>query len=150
MAGVGFTVDTGAVALTASTAKTIAQVISATNQRALIKRIDISSNGITPTDPGILIDILTQTTAGTMTSLTPQKRTSSDTETLQTTAQKTATAEPTAGNTLFSFYYNEQTWVPIIFDPPLAVVGGTRMGVRATPGTLTAATNIVVTLDCEE
>jgi hypothetical protein len=150
MAGVGFFVDSGAVALTASTAKTVEQIIAATNQRALIKRLDISSNGITPTDPGILIDILTQTNAGAMSSLTPQKLTSSDSESLQTTAQKTATVEPAAGNVLASFYYNEQTWVPMLFDPPLPIVGGTRMGIRATPGTLTAATNIAITATCEE
>lgn len=150
MAGVGFTIDSGSVTLTASTAKTIAQAVAASNVRALIRMIDVSSDGITPTDPGILIDILTQTTAGTMTSLTPQKTCSSDSESLNTTAQKNATAEPTAGNVLRSFFYNEQTWVPIIFDPPLPVVGGTRMGVRATPGTLTATTHIAVTLTCEE
>ncbi len=142
--------DTGAVALVASTPLTVLQGVAATNTRALIKSLDISSNGITPTDPGILIDILVQSSAGTMSALTPVKTTSSDSETLQTTAQKTATGEPAAGTILRSFYYNEQTWVPIFFDPPLPIVGGTRIGVRATPGTLTAATKIAVTATCEE
>lgn len=150
MAGVRFTCDTGSVALTASTPITELQIIAASNQRVLIDRLDISSNGITPTDPGILIDILVQTTAGTMTSLTPAKVISSDSETIQTTAQKLATGEPTGSTVLASFFYNEQTWVPMIFDPPLAVVGGTRLGVRATPGALTAATKIAITASCQE
>lgn len=150
MAGLRFTLDSGAVALTASTAKTIVQGVAPASQRVLMSRLDISSNGITPTDPGILIDVLVQSTAGTMSALTPQKLVSSDSESINTTAQKTATAEPTAGNILFSFYYNEQTWVPMIFDPPVPIVGGTRLGIRATPGTLTAATNIAVTATCEE
>lgn len=150
MAGLRFTCDTGSVALTAATPITELQIIAATNTRVLIDRLDISSNGITAADPGILIDILVQTTAGTMSSLTPAKVISSDTETLQTTAQKLATGEPTASTILVSVYYNEQTWVPLLFDPPLVVVGGTRMGVRATPGTLTAATKIAITASCQE
>lgn len=145
MAGVRLSIDSGAIALVASTPLTVVQIVAATNQRMLVDRIDISSNGITPTDPGILIDVLTQSSAGTMSALTPQKLTSTDTESLQTTAQKNASGEPSAGNILVSFYYNEQTWVPMIFDPPLPVPGGTRLGIRATPGTLTAATKIAVT-----
>lgn len=150
MAGVLFTCDTGSVALAASSAKTILQVIAATNTRVKISRLDIASDGITPTDPGILLDLLIQSTAGTMSALTPIKWRSSDGETLQTTAQKTSTGEPTPGNILQSFFYNEQTWMPLIFDPPLEVIGGTRLGVRATPGTLTATTHIAVTATCEE
>ena len=150
MAGVGFTLDSGSVALTASTAKTIVQAVAPSNQRALVKRIDISSDGITPTDPGILIDILTQTSAGTMSALTPAKICSSDSESVQTTAQFNATVEPTASTVRHSLFYNEQTWVPLIFDPPIPIVGGTRLGIRATPGTLTATTHIAVTVTCEE
>jgi len=150
MAGVGFTAQSGSVALTASTAKTIVQLVAATNTRALIRKIDVSSDGITPTDPGIQIDILVQSSAGTMSALTPIKLCSSDSETLQTTAQKTATGEPTAGNILWTGFYNEQSWIPLYLDPPIPVVGGTRIGIRATPGTLTATTHIGVTATCEE
>lgn len=145
MAGIPWTADTGALTLTSATALTALQLVAASNVRDQLTRLDISSNGITPTDAGILIDVLVQSTAGTMSALTPVKSRSSDSETLQLTAQKNASGEPTAGNILFSFYYNEQTWVPIIFDPPLDIVGGTRLGVRATPGTLTGTVKIVVT-----
>lgn len=151
MAGVPFFIDTTSVTLAASTAKTIAQVVAATNTRVKVSRADITVDGITAADPQITVDILTQSTAGTMSSVTPIKARSTDTETLQTTAQKTASAEPTTTSILITdFCHPMYGMPPILFDPPLEVPGGTRLGFRATPGTLTGTTHMSVTLYCEE
>ena len=151
MAGIPFTIDTQSVALVASTAKTIGQYVAATNVRDKISRLDITVDGVTAADPQITVDILVQTTAGTMTSLTPQKARSSDSETLQITAQKNASAEPTPSTILFTYFCHPMYGMPpIIFDPPLEIVGGTRIGVRATPGTLTATTHMAVNATGEE
>lgn len=143
--------DTQSVTLTASTAKTIGQVVASTNTRAKIYRADITVDGVTATDPQITVDVLLQTTAGTMSSCNPVKSRDSDTETLQTTGQKTASAEPSA-STIKGTYFCHPMYgmAPIIFDPPLEVVGGTRLGFRATPGTLTGTTHMSVTLTGEE
>ena len=103
---------------------------------------------MTNTATPIKVDILRQTTAGTMSSLTPVKR-GNFTETLQTTAQHTATAEPTAGDVLRSFYVHPQqgeVW-EAPFDDPIDIPGGTRLGVRATAS---ASVNALVALDLEE
>lgn len=147
MAGIPWTATKSAIALTASTAGTILQLIAATNVREMVEEVAVTFNGITPTDPGILVEILTQTSAGTMSSLTPGKVNSLDTETLQLTAQHTAAAEPTPGTILYSAYANEQTGWEFLWRPgkEQPIPGGTRLGVRCTPGALTAATKVAVT-----
>lgn len=149
MAGILLIGAPGPIALTASTAKTLLQIIAAANHRTIVKQIDISMNGITVADPGVLITVCVQTTAGTMTSLALSKKNPLDTETLQTTAQHTATGEPTSTTVLWKGYYHEMTGgvIPLKNIP---IPGGTRLGVIATPGTLTAATNCSPNAECEE
>ena len=147
MAGLKLAAVTAAIA-TGTAAKTLAQILAPANHRVQLKRLEISFDGVTNTATPIKVDILRQTTAGTMSSLTPVKR-GNFTETLQTTAQHTATAEPTAGDVLRSFYVHPQqgeVW-EAPFDDPIDIPGGTRLGVRATAS---ASVNALVALDLEE
>src|SRR5438067_1781420 len=100
MAGVRFKAVTGEVA-TGTALKTILQVVAASNHGVLIDEWSISFTGISNTATPILVQVMRQTTAGTMSSLTPVKDPDDTDETLQTTAQHTATAEPTASDVLF-------------------------------------------------
>lgn len=99
MAGVRFAGSQTEIS-TGTSVKTLLQVVAATNQRVLIKEWSMSFKGTSNTAAPILAEALVQSTAGTMTSLTLVLINAADNETLQTTAQHTATAEPTAGNVL--------------------------------------------------
>lgn len=99
MAGLLFGAQTGAIA-TGTSAKTLLQVVAATNVRVKVREWSISFAGTSNTATPIVVDILRQTSAGTMTALTLRKFNTNDDETLQTTAQHTATAEPTDGGDL--------------------------------------------------
>jgi hypothetical protein len=140
MAGVGFATVTGEIT-TGTSVKTLIQVVAAANHRLRVREISISFKGILGTDAPILVQVLRQTTAGTMSALTPVKLNDSDDETLQVTAQHTATAEPTAGDVLMSEEVHPQsgyTWQSP-FGGEIPVKGGGRLGVRVTAGASTSA-----------
>ena len=77
-----------------------------------------------------------ESTAGTMSALTAVKMNSGDDETLQTTAQHTATAEPTASDVLLAEEIHPQTGYT--WQAPcgreLAIPGGGRLGIEVTAG----------------
>lgn len=131
MSGVKFRANTGQVA-TGTAAKTIMQLVAASNHRIIVSKIVVSFEGVTATDAPIQVRVLRQTTAGTMSALTPVKDSDSDDETLQTTAQHTATAEPTAGDVLESQLVHPQS--SRVFVGPYIVKGGGRLGVEVTSG----------------
>lgn len=133
MAGVGFRAVTGQIA-TGTSAKTLIQIVAAANHRLLIKEWGISFEGVNNAHAPIQVDLLRQTTAGTMSALTPVKSNDSDDETLQVTAQHTATAEPTAGDVLKSELIHPQTgytW-QAPFGGEIPVGGGDRLAIRVT------------------
>lgn len=82
----------------------------------------------------IQVRVLIQTSAGTMSALTPAKWNAADDETLNVTAQHTATAEPTASTVKMIELVHPQTgflWqAPFGFELP--IVGGTRLGIEVT------------------
>lgn len=99
MAGVIGVASTAEVALVAATTKTVLQLKAAANDNVKIKEWGVFFDGISVTAEPVQVRLLTQTTSGTMTSLTPVKR-KGPAITLQTIAQHTATAEPTSGSVL--------------------------------------------------
>jgi hypothetical protein len=133
MAGNRFKGVTGQVT-TGTSAKTIIQIVAAANHKVKIDEISISFNGVSNTAEPIKVDVLRQSTAGTMSSLTLVKDPDDWGETIQTTAQHTATAEPTAGDVLMSEHVHPQqgyTW-QAPFGREIVVGGGDRIGVRVT------------------
>src|SRR5947199_8621058 len=91
---------TAEIALSAATAKTVLQLVAATNHRVKILSWGVYFDGTSPTAEPVQVRLLRQTSAGTMTSLTPTKRDDSLAESLLTAGQHTATAEPTASDVL--------------------------------------------------
>lgn len=148
MHGVHWTAVSAEIA-TGTSAKTLVQVVAAANIREIIKWIRVSFKGVSTTDAPILVRVLRQSTAGTMSSLTVNKINSGDDETLQVTAQHTASAEPTAGNVLCSALVHPQGnytfWFPD--NAPLILKGGERIGVEVTAG---VGVNAVVEVRGEE
>lgn len=135
MAGNRFAAVTAEVA-TGTSLKTIAQILAAANHGLLVGRVEVSFEGIAPTDAPILVEVLRQTTAGTMSSLTPTKIDADNNDTLQVTAQHTSTSEPTAGDVLFTRFVHPQggyTWA-FAGNDRIRVPGGGRLGVRVTAG----------------
>src|SRR5579864_1005737 len=99
MAGNRFTVSTEgtAIALTGTTLLTVLQVKAAANVRLKLKSWGIYFNGASATAVPVLVELVVTSTDGTSTSVTPRKITSA-TETVQATAGKNFSAEPTRTN----------------------------------------------------
>jgi len=132
MAGVKGAVNSGEVSLSAGVAKTVLQLVAAANHRVLVKGLSIFFKGTSATDTPAKVRVLRQTTAGTMSAATTVKRDESADETLQTTAQKDATVEPTAGEELEMQEIHPQTGLKIFYPlgEELIVKGGGRLGVE--------------------
>lgn len=118
---------------TGTSAKTLLQLVAATNQRVKVLRWGVSFDGISPTAAPILVRLLRQSTAGTMSALTPVML-GIGSESLQTTAQHTATAEPTAGNVLDTIEVHPQTGFEIVLPlgQEILIPGGGRLGLEVT------------------
>lgn len=133
MAGILVGATTAEIALTAATAKTVLQVVAPANQRLELKRWGVFFDGTSPTNEPVQVRLLRQTTAGTMTALTPVML-AAGSETVQSTAQHTATAEPTAGNTLDVAEVHPQSGYEVVipFDQAIEVPGGGRLAIECT------------------
>lgn len=93
-----------AVSLVAATAKTIVQIVPATNTPCRVVEIGVSFNSVTSTDVPVLVQLLRQTTAGTSSALTMAAEQESIGKSVVATALKTFTVEPTSGNILRDWY----------------------------------------------
>lgn len=122
---------------TGTALKTIVQLVAAANHAVLVKEISISFAGVSNTSTPILVQVSRQTTAGTMSSLTPVKDPDDWAETMQTTALHTATVEPTTTDVLIEEYVHPQTgWTELLpFGQDIKIGGGDRLGIRVTAGT---------------
>lgn len=136
MAGVKFTINTVQIA-TGTSAKTLLQVIAASNHRVRIKEWSIAFEGISNTAAPIQVRVLKQTSAGTMSALTPIKWDDNADETLQVTAQHTSTGEPSASDVKQIELVHPQsgyTWQPPSSEEDLVIPGGQRMGWEVNAG----------------
>lgn len=122
---------TAEVALAAATEKTVLQLVAPSNHRLKILSWSVFFDGVSVTAAPAVVKLLRQTTAGTMSALSLVKADNSLAETLQATAQHTATAEPTAGDILARKNIHTQTGYEKIFplgQEPI-VGGGDRIGI---------------------
>lgn len=117
--------------LTASgtSTKTLLQLVTPAHQCVVIKEISISFKGTSPTAEPIEVNLAWQTSAGTMTSLTPLNETLGSGETIQCTAQRDATVEPTTTNVIRAWNIHPQLgtiWMPTMpWDEIIIRPGGT-------------------------
>ena len=129
-----YVANADAVALAATTAKTVLQIATPATIRARICALTVGFDGVTAANPAVLVELLRQTTAGTMTGVTPAALESGAPASL-VTAQKTATAEPTASTVI-------QTWrltpiggllvIPFYGDEQPTLGVSSWMGIRCT------------------
>jgi hypothetical protein len=149
MANLNCTVTTeGEIALGAATAKTILQIVAPANQRLDLRSFSVSFDGTSAAAEGVQVELMRQTSAGTMTAATPVKD-GAGAETIQATAQKNATSEPTSGDILRRYDIDPDVGgYERVFDKrELEVLGGTRLGIRCTAP---AAVNVTGHLTWEE
>jgi hypothetical protein len=126
---------TTAQALTAATAKTLLQLVTPSTRRVWINEIGISFKSSTTTDAPILVELLRQTTAGTMSAATPLLEDPADAASLCTGCQQTATVEPTASDILRHWDVAAQAGL-VVYQFPLGMeivmAVSTKLGLRAT------------------
>jgi hypothetical protein len=133
----GYTVETnGDIALSAATAKTIMMVINAANSLIRVCEIGVSFDGVTSTNEPVTVELVnsTQATAGTSTSHTIlQCR--GPTRTVQATAARNYTVEPTTLTVLKRWLVHPQTGLVIQFPlgrEPEQVTTADGLGIRCT------------------
>jgi hypothetical protein len=119
---------------TGTSAKTLVQLIAAANHAIDISEVIIGFHGTTNAHEPIKVELVRQTDAGTMSSLTLVKGDDSVGDTLDTTAQHTATAEPTTTDVLRTWTVHPQTSMAYPFpeDTRPVVGAGDRVGLRVT------------------
>lgn len=152
MAALNLHATSGEVAI--GNGKTILQIVAAANDRLRLQGWGISIKGTSATDPPVLVQVVRQTTAGTMsagvagTNIT--KKNDADPETVQTTVQVNATVEPTTTNIIESFEVHPQTGYRVFYPAGQEIIipNGERLGFKVTSATLTY--NCTVEADLEE
>lgn len=143
MAGVGFKAQVSDVA-SGTSPKTIMQIVAASNHGVLLDEIRVSFESTTVIP---LVELVTQTTAGTSDELTLVEDPPGATESLQVTARHNVTVEPTTD------YIRESQYVTGVWvwrwpkTNRLKIDGGTRLGIRVDSGT---SVNCSVTVVGEE
>lgn len=140
------------VTLTASSTKTQLAYQAGADHSALLKKVGISFDGVTATDPVLRVDLLRQTTAGTATtgSLVPID---GNAEAGIGVVKHSHSAEPTAGDILDSWYITPAggLWVyqwPLgdeIILPPSSYIA-----LRVISGSLTTTTKCNPTMTIVE
>lgn len=125
--------QTAEVALSAAAAKTVLQIVAAGNHKVRVLGWGVFFDGTSSSAEPVQVRVLRQTTAGTMSALTPVKI-GTDSETLQTAAQHTATVEPTAGDVLDVAEVHPQSGYEVKFPmgQEIKVPGSGRLGIECT------------------
>lgn len=130
-----FNVVTGAIA-TGTAAKTLVQVVAAANHSVDFLGFSLSFDGVASNATRGTWRLLRQTTAGTMSALTPVKGFDSNADAIDATALHTATAEPTAGDVLDSGYVDPMYGFLRYYPEGQIVIGASdRLGLEVTFGT---------------
>ena len=151
MAGHNFVAATAEVALAAATAKTVLQIVPAANVGVRVNTLTVSFDGTSATNEPVVVVLMRQTTAGTASALTLVERQTTDPETLQTTAQHTATVEPSSADVIGRWNVHPQDRMQVTFSRALGneliCRGGERLGVVCTAP---AIVNVIAVIEGEE
>lgn len=149
MAGVGFYMTAGEIALSAATAKTIIEVTAAANHRVRIDSIGFFFDSTTVTNEPVVVELIRITTTGTGTDGTPQKLDPDYSETLAVDFKYNFTSEPTGITVLKTWNIHPQSGYEVVLplNRPIWLPGGDLIGIRCTAPD---AVNVVVNVEGEE
>lgn len=133
MAGIFGVAQTAEIALAAATAKTVIQLVAPTNHRVKVLGWGIFFDGVNTAGEPVQVRILRQSTAGTMSALTPVQVVPVS-ETIQATAQHTATVEPTAGDVIDMIECHPQQGYEVKFPmgQEIVIAGAGKLGIECT------------------
>lgn len=142
-----YNVNTGSVALTASTDKTVAQVAADANNRVRLNYLSVAFDGAASATP-VTVTLERQTTAGTMSSVTPAPL-DPDAVAASSSASYDASSEPTSSTALYTWFVAPSGGLfAITFAPgeePVIDVSG-RLGlVCNSPASVNAVVNMTFT-----
>ncbi|MGL5936018.1 MAG: hypothetical protein ACRCZI_10425 [Cetobacterium sp.] len=150
MASLQFTVKpTAEVSLSAATAKTVLQVKAPANQRVKIKGWGVYFDGTSVSAEPINVKLVRQSTAGTMSAVTPAKCDDSLPETVQSSASVNASVEPTTGEVLQFRNIHPQSGYEHVYgvqDEDM-IKGGGYVGILCDAP---ANVNVIPWIKCEE
>jgi hypothetical protein len=148
MSAVAWNCTTDQIA-TGTDAKTLLQLAAGADHRAVLNELAVSFKGTSPTGTPILVELVRQTTAGTMTAATVNKQIAEDPEDLGITAGVNATVEPTEDHVIRQWLIHPQSGLlwQAPFGGAVPIPGGTRLGIRVTAA---ASVNAVVSAAGEE
>jgi hypothetical protein len=142
MSAVIVVANTAEVALTAATAKTIIQVASVAHRPIKVKEWGVFFDGVSVTEAPVQVRLIRQSTAGTMSALTPIERTITGV-TIQETCLHTATVEPTLVSCVAAREVHPQSGYQEKFSfGDEIVVGGAAIGRIAIECTAPATVNV--------
>lgn len=127
--------QTAEIALTAATVRTVLQIVAPANHRVAVKGYGVFFDGTSVTAEPVQVEVLYQTTAGTMSANTPRRIDGGLSETLLTTAQDAATVEPAAGDVVDVVEVHPQQGYEkmcVFGYNEIVLGGGDRLGIRCT------------------
>lgn len=111
--------------------KTILQLVAPANQTINLVELSVGGHGQSNTAEPLEVELVRQTSAGTMGANTPNPLDDGWGGTLQTTAQQDASAEPTGTVVIRTYTMHPQTGLAIQFErDEILVDGGGRLGLR--------------------
>lgn len=130
---------------------TLLQLVAPANQRVAVKQISIGFDGTVNTNQPVLVQIMRQTTAGTVSgpSATIKPKDNDIGTAVQSTVQDGFTAEPTYSDVLWTMTIHPQTGCvyPLPIPGEIVVKGGGRLAVVCTAP---QAVNAICTVEGEE
>lgn len=151
MAGLECTATVRAVTSGTTSRKTLIQILAPTNQRLKVKSFGVYGNGVSSSAEPLLVELVEQTTAGTLTALAELPIHLSAAETPQAAATGSpVTAEPTSATDPIDVAEHhpqggyERAYAP---DREIIVGGGKRVAVVVTAA---AAVNVTAKIEWEE
>lgn len=135
-----------AVALVAATAKTLVQLVPATNRPLRIIELGISFDSVLSTDAPVAVDLMRQSTAGTSSALTLVSDQEDEAASIVCTGLQTFTVEPTAGNILRTWHVSPIGGLFVVQWPldrePVALTS--RIAIRCNSPQVQAATAYLI------
>jgi hypothetical protein len=142
MAGINGVAQAGELAVTASTEKCLVQIVAPANHRVKVRGFGVFFDGTSVSAEPVRVQLLRQTSAGTMSALTPAQEIPVS-ETIQTTALKDGSGTvPTAGDVLATFEVHPQSGYEKMYPlgQEIIVPGGGRLGINVLAGANVNAT----------